>query len=422
MFINIDREQIDNRLACNYIINPHRKVNLLSINFISLLERGTSTIKSMLPFILCDSCKTYPSNNLLTTKLYNLYGATLEATVDVVGLYQVVGINLSFVDNRFSLENENIMYQCSDLLTEILINPNLANEHFNPDNVELVKEFIYDLIQSEYYEKRHLLTRCVQQIQGINLLESCYGNRLDISVVTPKILTDAYKSLLQDSHIEMLLIGTEPSNVFTTFLDKVCNGSQHTKTLYTPFYEPKEITRIQKRTEHVMLSTSKLIIGYSIHGTYDPFALWLFSIIYGNAPFSRLFINLREKEGLCYECYMDYDPFSYKMFFVCNLETENRDKVQAKVIDSLKMIKNNGITHSELDSTKHYAKNRILAFSQSINAIKDWSILQILCNQKQSPIDKIDCIDRISNYQIQSVASAVSINSLYFLNNHQEGG
>ena len=43
------REQIDNRIACNYIIEPHRKINLLSINFITPITEGNYTIKSILP-------------------------------------------------------------------------------------------------------------------------------------------------------------------------------------------------------------------------------------------------------------------------------------------------------------------------------------------------------------------------------------
>ena len=113
------REQIDNRIACNYIIEPHRKINLLSINFITPITEGKYTIKSILPFILCESCKKFPSNKKLAVHLYDLYGANLEAVVDIIGLYQITGINLSFMDNRFLCFDEDIMHRCIELITTI---------------------------------------------------------------------------------------------------------------------------------------------------------------------------------------------------------------------------------------------------------------------------------------------------------------
>lgn len=405
------RKQIDRRIAYNYIIEPHRKINLLSVNFITPITERNCTVRSMLPFILCESCKKFPSNKLLTFKLYDMYNARLETIVDIVGLYQIVGINISFVDNRFSYPDEDIIYKCKELMTNIITEPNFINGQFYYSNVTLVKEFMQDLMLSEYYEYRHLLIRYIQKMQGYNILDNCYGKQEDIHLVTPELLTDTYKSLLCNSNIEVLSIGTNTTDIFEKFLDK------ESKVDYIPDYPYNKNTEIKEETEYTSLNVSKLIIGFCITKPHDSFTIWLLSIIYGGAPFSRLFLLLREKSGLCYDCSMEYDPFSHIIFFLCSLEAENKEKIQFSVMNTLENIKNNGISNNELDSAKQFAKNNLLSYYQSTDAMREWSILQILHNQMNEPKDGLKRIDSINVFQIEEVASDLIVKGIYFLDN-----
>lgn len=413
------RKQIGRQIACSYILEPHRKINMLSINFIMPITGGNCTIRSMLPFILCESCKKFPSNKLLTFQLYELYGANLEAVVDVVGLYQIVGINISFADNRFSCDDEDIMCKCIELITEILTKPNFINEQFDFSDVVLVKEFMKDIMLSEYYDERHILIRCIQKMQGYDILENCYGNQKDISFITPELLTDAYKMLLCNSSIEILFIGTKDSDMLYSFVDKIRSWRRGNKMIYTPNYPYNETIVMKEEIEYTTLDVSKLVMGFYIMGTHDPFAIWLLSIIYGNAPFSRLFIILREKQGLCYDCSMEYEPFSYTMFFICSLEAANKEIIQFNVINALEKIKNDGISNNELDNAKQLAKNKLLSFHKSTDAMWEWSILQILHNQIDEPKASLKYIDSINASQIEKVASDLVLKSIYFLDNQQ---
>ena len=416
------REQIDNRIACNYIIEPHRKINLLSINFITPITEGNYTIKSILPFILCESCEKFPSNKKLAVHLYDLYGANLEAVVDIIGLYQITGINLSFMDNRFLCFDEDIMHRCIELITEIILSPNFTNGQFDCSNVILAKEFVKSLILSEYYDNRNILIRYVQKVYGYNILDSCYGNHKDIQSVTTELLTEVYKSLLGNSNIEILSIGKKTSGKLYPFLDKIVNGQKPGKIIYTPNYPYNENIGIQEETEYILLNVSKLVIGFYIVGQHDPFAVWLLSIIYGDAPFSRLFITLREKQGLCYDCSMEYDPFSNMIFFICSLESKNKKEVQLNVINVLEDIKNNGISANELDNAKRLAKNKLLSFYQSTDAIWEWSILQILYNQASEPKSRLECINKTDVFQIEKAATGLVVKGIYFLDNCQGRG
>lgn len=154
------RRQIGQKIAYNQIIDPSKKINQLSVNFITSLKEEDATLNSMLIYILSDSCKKYPNNLLLTTKLYDLYGASLEVSIDIIGTYHIMEMRLSFIDNKFSIDNENTALNCFELMEEIITNPNLVSGMFPSDTVEFAKGFLNDLIQSEYYDERNILIRC----------------------------------------------------------------------------------------------------------------------------------------------------------------------------------------------------------------------------------------------------------------------
>lgn len=190
------RRQIGQNIAYNQIIDSSKKINQLSVNFITNLKEEDVTLNSMLIYILSDSCKKYSNNLLLTTKLYDLYGASLEVSIDIIGTYHIMEMRLSFIDNKFSIDNENIALNCFELMEEIITNPNLISGLFPSDTVEFAKGFLNDLIQSEYYDERNILIRCTQDMFGVYMPETCYGNSKDIGAITPLSLANAFEQLL----------------------------------------------------------------------------------------------------------------------------------------------------------------------------------------------------------------------------------
>ncbi len=410
------RRQIGQNIAYNQIIDSSKKINQLSVNFITNLKEEDVTLNSMLIYILSDSCKKYSNNLLLTTKLYDLYGASLEVSIDIIGTYHIMEMRLSFIDNKFSIDNENIALNCFELMEEIITNPNLISGLFPSDTVEFAKGFLNDLIQSEYYDERNILIRCTQDMFGVYMPETCYGNSKDIGAITPLSLANAFEQLLSNSIIEIFFLGTKAT--FPSRFSINRGIDKFNKIHYQPYgVKIRDVNGIQKYDKHVPLETSKLILSFGIDGKCDPYAMWLFSIIFGEAPFSRLCLSLRKNLGICYECYMQYDPFLNGLFFYCNIESKNQKKAQSEVIRALNNLKLNGITDEELKYAKNYAINRLLSFNKGNNEIKRWGLLQILCNQNETPTNRIVLVNNAEKEQINRVAHFIIFKGTHFLDN-----
>ena len=64
----------------------------------------------------------------------------------------------------------------------------------------------------------------------------------------------------------------------------------------------------------------------------DTYAMKLMNTIFGGTPFSKLFLNVREKLSLCYYCAAGYNQLKGTVFVDCGIEEENIIKTEAEDI------------------------------------------------------------------------------------------
>ena len=97
---------------------------------------------SLLIFLLKRSCKEYPDFSLLNGKLDELYGASLSASVMKSGESQVLGLSLTFLDDRFALTDESIAEQCAKLLASMIFSPNCKTAASAQKILPLKRDFL----------------------------------------------------------------------------------------------------------------------------------------------------------------------------------------------------------------------------------------------------------------------------------------
>jgi predicted Zn-dependent peptidase len=104
------------------------------------------------------------------------------------------------------------------------------------------------------------------------------------------------------------------------------------------------------------------------HSNVDRFALNLLGYILGGYMSSRMFMLLREKNGLTYElsCYTDYNLIGGEITMYLVLDGEklfrngNKIGVLPLLIKLIKDLKKNGVTTEELKIAKTYLQNKFL--------------------------------------------------------------
>ena len=161
-----------------------------------------------------------------------------------------------------------------------------------------------------------------------------------------------------------------------------------------------------KSTEQVHMTLGVRSYGYNQEK--DLYPLILLSTILGGGMSSRLFINIRERRGLCYYIRSDVDTYEDTGAF-CVHAGLNKDKIELaikEILKEFKQVKTKGITTEELKRTKNQIKGQLLLSLEDSENIAGWFTKQeLLENKILTPEQKIKKIENVKLLDIKRVAN-----------------
>ncbi len=148
----------------------------------------------------------------------------------------------------------------------------------------------------------------------------------------------------------------------------------------------------------------------------EVYALSLFSAVFGECMSSRLFINIREKEGLCYNIYSSIDRYQD-----CGLFTINSGLDKDRIYEAIDLIKkelknvlDNGITQDELNKAKSIVCGRMdVALEDTSNIAEFYGRQYLLQNKIITPIEKKEIINKVTLAEINdTIKKVIDFNKL----------
>ena len=102
----------------------------------------------------------------------------------------------------------------------------------------------------------------------------------------------------------------------------------------------------------------------------DCLANSVMSAVLGGTPTSKLFLNVREKESLCYYCVSRVDNNKGIMLIDSGVESENIQRTEESVLRQLELLKKGEITDGELEEAKLAIKNSLMSSLDSLSAMQ----------------------------------------------------
>ena len=124
------------------------KTDRIDIFVLDPLNEANATQNALIPFILKRGCRRYPTQQELSLKLEELYGAGINVAVYKKGEYQLIHLNAGFVSDRFTVNGTKLFEKVGGLLLEILTDPVTENGMFINDYFEQERENLIQRIRS----------------------------------------------------------------------------------------------------------------------------------------------------------------------------------------------------------------------------------------------------------------------------------
>ncbi len=414
------RRQIGEGVHFSHIIDPKFKHNRIAINFIVPLDQERVTANAIVPFLLRKGCKAYPDFTELNRRLSDLYGASLDADVSKFGGFQIISVSITGVDDRYTIGGEAVTGACAALIGEIALRPNIVNGAFPAADVELERQYLIDTIESEINDKRtYALSRCkALMCKEEPYAIKRYGYTDKAKDITPQMAAEAYTQLRDGARVEILFIGSgHEEAAYSTFVE-LFHGLKRQVSPAPPIPRIEKAERLQSHEEQMDVNQSKLVMGFRTGPDEQKDAngvMRMTAALYGGTPFSRLFVNVREKLSLCYYCAARYDLATGLLMVDSGVEAENKEKAYEEILNQLTVLQKGEFSDDELRFTKLALGGALRATEDSLGGMESWYTTRIMVGDALAPPEDAALMDKVTKEQVVRAAGQITLDTVYFL-------
>ena len=425
MNYSFQRELLSEGVYFSSVTDDKFKHNRITANFILPLNKNTVTNNAVVPFILRKGYRECPDFTKLNRELNRLYGASLSCDISKFGAYQVLDISIYGVDDRYTLEKESIVQKCAQMLSKVLLDQHFENGLLPQKDVELEKQYLIDTIESQINDKRiFALNRCKTiMCEGESLAVEKYGYIEDAKKITSASATEAYKNILKTAQVEIMFVGCgNPDAAKQVFKQAFSSVERFPISIKKPTTKTKA-DEIKEVTDEMDVSQSKLVMGFrcgEINSMKEFYAVRTMAALFGGTPNSRLFTYVREKLSLCYYCAARFDRMTGLMMVDSGVNKENKQKAYDEILNQLEVIKNGDFSDDELIATRLAMKNSLQGVTDSLGAIEEWYMAQIMSGTDIAPGKEAEALDNVTKEDVIAAAKKVTLDTVYFLTGKEE--
>lgn len=395
---------ISDAVTLKSFIDPSFKTMRVSVNMLLPISRATAAKYAILPSLVSRATREYPDYTALGRCLADLYGASLGSGVQRIGEYQALGLSVGGIASRYALDGEDMFARLTGLLFSVLFDPLKDEDGLFPlDGFTQEKRQQLEQKDAEFSDKMiYAHQRCHELLfegrpAGLDRL----GSREDIEALTREDLRGAWEELLKGARFEIFALGDCQPDI-EAIREKFAKVGRRHKLGPVP-YEAPELRRV---TECQPVAQSKLTMAFRAKVPKEERLLFqLMSAVLGEPTSSKLFQNVREKQGLCYYCDSAFSWVNNALFIESGVETENLDRAEEAILAQLTAMQKGEVTEDELQYAKLYMRNGLRSVRDTLHRVEGWYLSRAFDQPDLSPEQAADIL---MEYTVDDVVQAAN--------------
>lgn len=406
-------------IAVHFIQSKKFKTNKITMRFTAPLSLDLISGRMLSASMLETANKTYPTTQILRKHLAALYGADLSSHAYRKGQSHLVDVSFTYVRDEFLSKKNVLTAQILELLHQVLFNPLLDEDGFEKNTFEIEKKQLLARLESEledpFFSAHKELDQLFFQEESMQLVPRDLISR--ISEETSKTSYSSFEKMLSEDRIDLFFLGDFNEVEILENLKKFpLTGRKATVNIQ---YRQEYSNVLREGIIRKKLGQSILEMGYHSaigYGDDQKMALLLVNGLLGSFPHSKLFTQVREKEGLAYTVSSHLDLFSGFLRLFAGINHQERNKVRKLMNDQLLAIKNGRFTDVEINQTKEMIRRTMLLGQDNQDSIIDREYLSIFFGK--SVLDQetlIEQLEQVDREEICRVASSLKLQAIYFM-------
>lgn len=381
--------------------------------------RETATAGAVLPLVLERCCADYPDMTLLSRRLAKLYGADLSVDNSTNGANRVLTVSVTGIKDEFALEGEDLTAEYADLVFGVAFRPYLVNGLFDEEAVAIERGKLRQQLQAEVNDKR---LYCVRQARRRFFGDSLAGVERDgyleeVDGVTPQLLTRVYEEMLCKASIEVTAIGAKDETVRRLLLAALEGRKREWQAPLPGLFMPRQQPDHQVETmDMVQAKLCLLFTAGRCTGAQEIAASRLAMALYGGSVTSRLFLNVREKQSLCYYCSSSYTSVTGCMMVDSGVEPANAQKAEAAILKELAQLCDGPITDEEMEDCRRGLLSSLESVEDSLSGLEGWYFAEIARGGPVStPAQARAALEQVTKKQVRQVLRQFTLSVSYLL-------
>ena len=404
------------------------KRNLLMMTYMLPITSDTTAMDIVLPGVLLRGSVNYPTNADIAKRCEQLYGTSLGYYYSYLGDDLMVNFYVDFLSDSVMGTDGEILRGVAEMLSQIWLHPMTDKDgHLRADELEKVKRSLCDSIRADdndtaaYASKRCREIMCAEEPCGYSISVD------DIMRVTPDMINGRYFELSKANNLSFFYVGSNDVDEVADALDLYFGDDAitacATRSLSFTCAKPHSVVS-KERTMQVTqgkLSIGLYAGGVTMSDSDDYYATLVAVEIFGGSPISKLFMNVRERLGLCYYCGATYNKQKGIIYVSAGIDPEERENAEREINVQLEQMRQGNISDDELQAAQLSMINVVRQISDRPYSMWSFCHIRTMMGLSTSIDRHIDKILKVNVRDVARVASTWTVGGVFFVNAENGG-
>jgi predicted Zn-dependent peptidase len=291
-----------------------------------------------------------------------------------------------------------------DVLADLVLNP-----LFRPEDIEKEKSVILEEIKMEADQPEFVLHEAFigNFWKGHGLGKPILGTKETVKKFGPEVLRDFYHRVYSPKNILITAAGNLDHDEITKLVAEKFSGLRERGPV--PFdaapktYAPLILKKKESLEQvHIAAGVPAYPLAHELR-----FPLYVLNTVLGGGMSSRLFQNIREKQGLAYAVYSELNLFSDTgcLTVYAGTAVETAKQVVSSIMKEFRQLKEEFISVDELQRAKDHLKGSLMLSLESTSSrMSNLARQELYFDRFMSLDEMLDSIDSVTQEEVQMIA------------------
>jgi predicted Zn-dependent peptidase len=309
---------------------------------------------------------------------------------------ELVSFNTKVMDEHLPL--------ALDILADLALNPLFREEDIEKEKGVILEEIKMEADQPEFVLHETFISNFWK---GHGLGRPILGTKDTVKKFSQEMLFDYYNRVYTPRNILITAAGNLEHDEIVRLVCQHFSGMPDRGNLPSDSVPKTHAPIALKKKEsleqvHIAMGVPSYPLAHEMR-----FPLYVLNTVLGGGMSSRLFQNIREKQGLAYAVYSELNLFSDTGCFTVYAGTaaETAEQVVLSVMQELRALKNDLIGEDELRRAKDHLKGSLMLSLESTSSrMSNLARQELYFNRFMSLDEMLESIEAVTRDEVQRIA------------------